>query len=488
MKRYHRLSEESTSSDEDVSNSKPVPPDKRRQSERLRTPQGKTRAPEPPASTPRTPVRRADRPQPRTSHDDSLMQIISDDMTEIARSFTPSAPPLSTPSSSADSDIEQYTPSPQAKNRVRARVLADRLEVSDKGVWGQKGLEILASWASLTDTWEVENIQEKLDQVYRDADSTVTREVQRLYEKVEKGESLTQAERNYLNINSGFYHARLMEKHQRNKQSNMTLTNLRNAEVCMVTPDSTVQGYCTSCEVCHTVNDTSNVCSQWDKHGPRCVPEMLLNQEYLVQQHDAVIVGSNHLLFLPISLQNRVLNLGTTSKPKYQPFNRGTNLLNLGHDSLIAKLKERISLLSKNKVEPIWVEYTRSDHSVDWWLNLWGFFMAIEYLRETYQGVIGVVIPPFAAQTQEEQDSYEKLKVQRNVVSLVARLTGLLLGTPVWSLDMQGARRESGWYTSYPHFYRESIYNSHMERTREYHRRLEEEFRGVLGAYGTVKY
>ncbi len=62
------------------------------------------------------------------------------------------------------------------------------------------------------------------------------------------------------------------------------------------------------------------------------------------------------------------------------------------------------------------------------------------------------------------------------------------VGIPVWITDVQSLRTDGDWYTLRQHWYREPLYNSKGEYTREYSRRLEAEFMEMLKAFEVQMY
>ncbi len=109
-------------------------------------------------------------------------------------------------------------------------------------------------------------------------------------------------------------------------------------------------------------------------------------------------------------------------------------------------------------------------------------------VQSEYQGQLVVVIPPFMPQSDKELENYENMKLKRDNVCKVARFIGLRVGVPVWIIDVQSLRTDEDWYTLRQHWYREPLYNSKGEYTREYSRRLEFKFMEILKAYEVQMY
>jgi hypothetical protein len=109
-------------------------------------------------------------------------------------------------------------------------------------------------------------------------------------------------------------------------------------------------------------------------------------------------------------------------------------------------------------------------------------------VKSEYQGQLVAVIPPFMARSDKELENYESMKLKRDNVGKVARFIGLRVGIPVWVIDVQSLRTEGEWYTLRQHWYREPLYNSKGEYTREYSRRLEVEFMEMLKAFEVQMY
>jgi hypothetical protein len=90
--------------------------------------------------------------------------------------------------------------------------------------------------------------------------------------------------------------------------------------------------------------------------------------------------------------------------------------------------------------------------------------------------------------SDKELENYESMKLKRDDVGKVARFIGLRVGVPVWVIDVQSLRTDGDWYTLRQQWYREPLYNSKGEYTREYSRRLEVEFMEMLKAYEVQMY
>jgi len=454
--------------------------DKKRQKSRSRTSARKGKAPAPPSNSRRSGANRLD---------DSLMDKISAEMSDIARIVEPTAPLLSSPETydKLGTDVARSNP-----YRALARTVGGELDDYREDVLGARDriLTDTYKWLERNRNWEDGLLDSKLDEPPTEEIMGHRLRTKRLYDVKNSTGILSAVDKKYLRDYAGHFHAEKLDSFHRTKRASMTLTNIRLVENLVVPTRNDIPGQCTHCELVHGHENAKSDCSRWDSNGPRVLQYVLDVPDFQKQYYQAVAIGTSHLLFLPTYVRNVVLNLGCTRYPEYDPRSTGTNTLSIGPHSLVDQLRQRIKAVGKELSIPMFVEYTRTQNhwNKKWIDNLFGFFAAILEVQSEYQGQLVVVIPPFMPRSDKELENYENMKLKRENVGKVARFIGLRVGVPVWIIDVQSLRTEGDWYTLRQHWYREPLYNSKGEYTREYSRRLEFEFMEILKAYEVQMY
>jgi hypothetical protein len=241
--------------------------------------------------------------------------------------------------------------------------------------------------------------------------------------------------------------------------------------------------YCRVCNVRHHFSTVSHpqACLTLFTNGPRLMGDLREDNSW---RHDAqaVCLGVHSLLYMPLSLKHRIINIGNEIEWDYSIPRSETSLYAapITHEmSLIGYINKVVTMLGPDIYVPIFVEYYDNPRypgaSVE--LHIAGFANALRYCQQKYNGPIIGLIPPALTEEGDTYEDYTRKKDRLLDKQVSANIIGQALGVPMIHIPAQITEyTESNAGICYPYWNIEPIVTDMGTPTREYFHRVENWF------------
>ncbi len=299
--------------------------------------------------------------------------------------------------------------------------------------------------------------------------------------RLKAGSSLSPNEIKWLNSSKGFYFAKTLQDHYNERRSGLTPTGFDLEEISV--SKGQWPKYCQICEVEHQCANIGckKLCEDKEKYGPRNF-DWLKVQRRTWQKVEAVFIGLIVLLYVPVQIGEKILNLGLPRKFSYTPGISYQYEVEKHENSLALKLWKRLCVVGLKSELPVFIEFFLSEGDCnEWKANLFRFCRVILNLQPYYAGMLVLVIPPMKPGPADDLDSYNEGKKQGSRLARFAQIIGLTVGVPVWVPHLQTFRTETkAWIYRSPKWNNECIFNVENRVCREYTSRLGAEITDVL--------
>jgi hypothetical protein len=124
---------------------------------------------------------------------------------------------------------------------------------------------------------------------------------------------------------------------------------------------------------------------------------------------EAVFIGLTVLLYVPVQIGKKILNLGLPRKFSYTPGISYHYEVEKHENSLALELWKRLCVVGLKSKLPVFIEFFMSEGDCnEWKANLFGFCRVILKLQPYYAGMLVLVIPPKKPSPADDLDSYNE--------------------------------------------------------------------------------
>ena len=284
---------------------------------------------------------------------------------------------------------------------------------------------------------------------------------------------------------SGFYHLETLTQLTKYLTSNSYLAYHLVSELFKFVPQiAHLENYCTACDIIHSHPPLH--CNPTKKHGPRIMKYLKLNDSWRTDIQ-AVCLGCNDLLYLPVDLMGMVLNLGDPQSYYYNIPNTPEEYCHVStsSSSLFARIVQVIELIGANKTYPIFIEFSVApDLSQPIIFHIIGFLSTIRKAQQKYYGPLIVMVTQVSPMPGMNGGTYLDKKRAFHPVQRMLYAAGQALGVPVClppthSIEAPGssARIRCDFWED------EALYSYAGVKTREYYSRMSYYIRAIIKAY-----
>ena len=373
---------------------------------------------------------------------------------------------------------------PQHVDRVEKRILAGvpvdsaKEDQSPKEYQRRVDAVMIVSALAMKKGW---GSDEDFEFIMRGQPKEFAKRAGALLGRLKAGGSLSPNETKWLNSSKGYYFAKTLQDHYNERISGLTSTGFDLEEISV--SEDRGSNYCMICEVNHQCANINckKLCEDKEKYGPRNF-DWLKVQRRTWQSVEAVFIGLVVLLYVPVHLGEKILNLGLPRKYSYTPGISYQYEVEKQENSLALELWKRLCVVGLKSELPIFIEFFMSEGDCnEWKANLFGFCRVILNLQPYYAGMLVLVIPPMKPGPADDLDSYNEGKKHRSKLARYAQIIGLTVGVPVWVPHIQTFRTETrAWIYRSPKWNNECLFNAENRICREYTSRLGAEISDVL--------
>jgi hypothetical protein len=241
--------------------------------------------------------------------------------------------------------------------------------------------------------------------------------------------------------------------------------------------------YCRLCNVKHHFSTVSHpqACLTLFTNGPRLMGDLREDNSWR-NDAQAVCIGVHSLLYMPLSLKHRIINLGNETEWDYSIPRSDTSLYAApitNETSLIGYIERVVTMLGPEIYVPIFVEFYYNPRypcaSVEF--HIAGFANALRYCQQKYNGPIIGIIPPALTDEGDTYEDYIRKKDRLLDKQVSANIVGQALGVPLIHIPAQITEyTESNAGLCYPYWNIEPIVTDVGTPTREYFHRVENWF------------
>jgi hypothetical protein len=291
--------------------------------------------------------------------------------------------------------------------------------------------------------------------------------------------TITESEHTFLTTNLGFMYHEVLHEHTTKVERDMTTVHKRFSaeELGNQHPqwDGMHRDMCIQCKVLHINPGSTTECRL--TNGPLSISLVTLTPMDM-QKYHAMMIGTQALQVLPMSLREKVVNMGSLNTWTY----KAPGILQEdGPHTFEFEVQARLNLI-QNLCLPVLIEFTVDPSSRDKApTQLYYAISTLARLQQNYAGPLILIIPPHLPDYDEDLDRYEAGKVQQCYLTDVGIAIGRMKGVGVCGLQIQTEKTVGHFHCINPTWAGEPLF-ARGRLTREYMRRTHDSLMGIIEA------